>query len=246
MPSIYGDRPAVELTTLKAFDMKPTKALILRIDTPLSHEYAKGAAESCDRVGLRWEYFDGFTNMSLYNSWSATGILAPNLQMFNDIRQVDNPMCCSAGHAAMWKKIGESDEATVVLEHDAVMLHNPAIDIPDFRITILGYKLKDITKYDHETAGPPVRVTDLDAHEGAHAYAITPMTARYMVNEIEERGILGCIDNAYFIRGQRYTRTPLSIMDPTPAIGWLRTSTLWDESAAVNYTFIDSFQKNYK
>lgn len=226
--------------------MIPTKAYILTIDNPISREYAKTCSDSCDAVGLAWEYFEGYTNLSIYESWLRTGINTPTLQWWVGNPVVDNTQCCSAGHAAIWKKIADGNEAAVVLEHDALMLHNPNIDIPDNRIVVLGYKETNPSRYDHISAGPPKRVIDLAAHEGAHAYALTPATAKAMVEEIETRGILGCIDNAYFIKNQRVTRTPLSIMDPTPAIGWLRRSTLWQTSAAVNYKFIDSFQQNYK
>lgn len=226
--------------------MKPTKAYILTIDNPISREYAKVCSDSCDSVGLHWEYFEGYSNITMYDAWARTKISAPNLPSLMGYRQINNAMCCSAGHAAIWKKIAEGKEAAIVLEHDAVMLHNPNVDIPDDRIVVLGYKLQDISRYDHIKAGPPQRVIDLEAHEGAHAYAMTPATARRLVNEIETRGILGIIDNSYFIKRQRITSTPLAIMDPTPAIGWLRKSTLWSESAAVNYEFIDSFQQNYK
>lgn len=226
--------------------MKPTKAYILTIDNPISREYAKTCADSCDTVGLAWEYFEGYTGLTMHEAWSRTDINPSNLHHFHSSTRVDNPQCCSAGHAAIWKKIAEGNEAAVVLEHDAIMLYNPAVDIPDNRIVVLGYKTQDPSRYDHITAGPPQQVIDLEAHEGAHAYAITPTTARAMVDEIQSRGILGCIDNAYFIKRQRVTNTPLAIMDPTPAIGWLRESTLWNKSATANYDFIRSFSLNYK
>lgn len=226
--------------------MKPTKAYILTIDNPISKEYAKTCADSCDAVGLAWEYFEGYTGLTMHEAWSRTGINPSNLHHFRNNQHIDNPQCCSAGHAAIWKKIAEGNEVAIVLEHDAIMLHNPSVDIPDGRIVVLGYKLEDISDYDHVSAGAPQRVIDLDAHQGAHAYALTPATAAAMVNEIQSNGILGCIDNAYFIRHQRRTKIPLAIMDPTPAIGWLRTSTLWSKSAAVNDEFIESFRQNYK
>ena len=226
--------------------MIPTKAYILTIDNPISREYAKTCADSCDAVGLAWEYFEGYTNISIYDSWLRTGINTPTLHAILRNNYVDNTQCCSAGHAAIWKKISEGNEAAIVLEHDTIMLYNPNVSIPDNRIVVLGYKTQDPSRYDHITAGPPQRVIELEAHEGAHAYALTPTTAKAMVDEIETRGILGCIDNAYFIKRQRVTDTPLAIMDPTPAIGWLRESTLWKKSATANYDFIPSFSLNYK
>jgi len=227
--------------------MIPTKAHILKIDTPLSNEYAKVCSDSCDKVGLKWEYFNGFTNKSIVDAWASSGVYVPMINaMHGQYPQPNNVQCCTAGHAAIWKKIAEGDEAAIVLEHDAVMLQPVDIHIPDDIIAVLGYKLKDISRYDHVKAGKPRQLLSINGHEGAHAYAMTPKTAQHLIDEIGQRGILGNVDNAYFIRGQRSTAVPLAIMDPTPAIGWLRESTLWSESADRNYEFIPSFQQNYK
>ena len=121
-----------------------------------------------------------------------------------------------------------------------------SIDIPDNKIVVLGYKVQDPSRYDHVKAGPPTELIDITGHEGAHAYAITKNTAKFLIKEIEEKSIRSAIDNDYFIRGQRRTAVPLSIASPTPALGWLRESTIWSTSAARNYDFIPSFQENYK
>ena len=120
------------------------------------------------------------------------------------------------------------------------------IDVPDYVIAVLGYKVPDPEKYDAEKAGPPQQLVDINGHEGAHAYAITKKTAQYLIKEIEENGVLGAVDNAYFIRGQRRTKIPLKLADPTPALGWIRESTIWNSSAHRNYEFVTSFKENYK
>ena len=239
-----------------------TKAFILRINDSRSIEYAKHTADSCDKVGLDWEYFQGFQNMHAQYAWGKTGIHITKSE--GQERQFPSPdaipphvdnlpvghiaECCSAGHASIWKKIADSDlDIGIVLEHDALMLHNiDTMTIPDKRICVLGYKMTDPSRYNHENAGPPINTLPLDGHEGAHAYAMTVNTARLLVKEIEVFGRLGCVDNAYFIRQQRKTQVPLCIANPTPAIGWLRESTIWGKSAQVNYNFIPSFQENYK
>jgi len=226
------------------------KAYILKIDTPISNEYAKTCADSCDKVGLNWEYFNGYQNMTGAAAWGLTGIKT----QFNEAyRYIENPNAaqkanaCSAGHAAIWKKIAEGpDDIGIVLEHDAIMLQPITIPIPENMIVTLGYKMPDIERYDHVAAGLPTEIIPIRGHEGAHAYAMTKNTAQFLVNEIEARGVMSAVDNAYFIMGQRSTRVPLGIMSPTPAIGWLRESTIWGGSAYRNYNFIPSFQENYK
>ncbi len=228
----------------------PTKAYILKINTPISEEYAKTCSDSCDKIGLPWEYHQGYQNMTGKAAWCLTGI---KMKFHEPVRYIPEPSpaqkanATSAGHGAIWKRIADGpDECVIVLEHDAIMLHPVCIDIPDHTIGVLGYKVPDPENYDAQTAGPSISLLDIDGHEGAHAYAITKKTAQYLVAEIEKHGVLGAVDNAYFIRGQRRTKIPLKLLDPISALGWLRKSTIWNHSASRNYNFISSFKKNYK
>lgn len=225
------------------------KAYILKIDTPISIDYAKVCADSCDKVGLKWEYFQGYQNMTGAMAFKKTGIKS---LVQEDYSYVANPsnghkaMCCTAGHFSIWKKIANGpDDIGVVLEHDAIMLQ-PLGNIPENRMVVLGYKLEDPSRYNHVAAGPPTEYLDILGHEGAHAYAMTKNTAKTLIKELEERGNHSAVDNDYFILRQRRTSVPLTIASPTPAMGWLRESTIWGKSASRNYGFIPAFQKYYK
>ena len=229
---------------------RASKAYILKIDTTVSNEYAKTCSDSCDKVGLKWEYFKGFQNMS--------GRMAFNKLSINNLPKepyhyIEKPLAhqkahlATAGHFAIWQKIASGpDDAAIVLEHDAIMLQPVDIDIPENKIVVLGYKVQDPSKYNHIKAGPPKELKSIQGHEGAHAYAITKKTAQLLLDELEKQSIKSAVDNDYFIRGQRRTSIPLCIASPTPALGWLRESTIWGKSANRNYDFIPSFQENYK
>lgn len=227
------------------------KAYILKHDHPLSHKYAKMTAESCDAIDLNWEYFEGWSNCTGRMAWCETGIrmkfYEPMLEIEPNMHQKAN--VCSAGHGAIWKKIADGDDDVgIVLEHDALMYYKPDINVPDDLIIALGYKVTDPENYRAFDArdNEPRQLIPIRGHEGAHAYMMTKLTAKRLVTEIERKGILGAVDNAYFIYGQRRTRTPLAIMSPTPAIGYIRESTIWSQSANRNYKFIDTFAKYYK
>jgi len=226
------------------------KAYILKIDTPISNEYAKVASDSCDNVGLHWEYFNGFQNQTgkmAFNQLNIPGLPLETHQYIENPSASQKAMACTAGHFAIWKKIATGpDDVCVVLEHDAVMLQPVSIIIPENTIVVLGYKVTDPSLYDHKSAGPPKDLIRIDGHEGAHAYAMTKRTAKFLIEELGQNGVRSAVDNDYFIRGQRRTAIPLTIASPTPAIGWLRESTIWQNSAAKNYQFIPSFQKYYK
>ena len=227
------------------------KAYILKIENEISNEYAKVAADSCKKVGLKTVLFSGYQNMTGKMAFKQTGI--KNLPV-EDYMYIAEPtmqqkaMACTAGHFHIWKVIAEGpDEAAVILEHDAIMLQPmDNFDIPDGFIVVLGYKLQNPASYDHEKAGPPKELLRIDGHEGAHAYAITKKTAQFLIQELETKGVRSAVDNDYFIRRQRRTAVPLLIASPTPAMGWLRKSTIWGGSAHRNYEFIPSFQENYK
>ena len=235
--------------------MKPTRAIILRHQSPVSYQYALQTAQSCDAVGLPWHYYDGYSNMTGKDAWGQTGIKVqfefndpPVHRGPEDLLPDHKANCASAGHAGIWTQIAKgNDEAVVVLEHDAMMLQPVDIDVPERTIGVLGYKVTDPQNYRHIEAGPPKTWIDIDGHEGAHAYVLTKDTAQYLVDEIETQGVRGAVDNIYFIRGQRRTRIPLKIASPTPAIGWIRESTIWadGQSATSNYRFINSFDRHY-
>ena len=230
--------------------MQSIKAHILKIDNPISNEYAKTCSDSCDKIGLSWTYFNGYHKMDGRMAFGKTGIKnlpTSEYSYTENVSAADKAMCCTAGHFSIWKNIAAGPEDVgIVLEHDALMLQPLMIDIPENRIVVLGYKVTDPQKYNHVKAGPPQQIIDIIGHEGAHAYAITKKTARYLIDELERQGIYSAVDNDYFLVNQRRTSVPLSIASPTPAIGWLRQSTIWSGSAARNYPFIPSFHENYK
>jgi GR25 family glycosyltransferase involved in LPS biosynthesis len=224
--------------------MRPQKAYIIRISNEVSRRYAKDAAESCERIGLPYEFFNGIEDKTAYEAWTQCQFPVKMLGVYKTSK-VDKAACATVSHAMVWDKIASRKETAVVLEHDAVMLQPVSVDIPDDAIVTLGYKLKNPQGFNHVNAGPPTKLTSIDGHEGAHAYAITWKTATSMLTELNNLGVSLPIDNTFFLK-MRKTKVPLLIADPTPAIGWVRESTIWKESSSANYSFIDSFAQNYK
>lgn len=224
--------------------MKPQKAYIIRISDPISQQYARDAAASCERVGLPYEYFEGVENKSAYDAWTQCPFPVKMVGVYKSDK-VDKAACATVSHAMIWQKIAKSREVAVILEHDALMLQPVTIDIPDNMIVTLGYKTATPERYDHINAGPPNQIRSIEGHEGAHAYAIMWTTAQQMLDELNTKGVSLPIDNTFFLKMRR-TNIPLGIADPTPAIGWIRQSTIWKQSSTLNYNFIPSFAKNYK
>lgn len=214
------------------------------IDTDISREYAKCAADSCDKIGLPWEYFKGYQEKD--DIWTNFPVKSKS-----KLRISGKGGACTAGHIHIWHKIASGNECAVVLEHDAVMLHKPEIEVPDNMLVALGYKVEDPENYNHKNAGPPTKIEPRNQHGGAHAYALTPNTAKTLINRIEQDGLTIMIDNYYFLRQssakKNLNQVPLGIADPICALGWIRKSTIWTKSAVDNYNpLLSSFKDNYK
>lgn len=222
------------------------KAYILKTKHPNSVLYANTCAESCVQHGIKYEFVEWWSEGNPKDAWTSIGIPINDFGKFKASNA--KAQFATSGHAMIWKKIRDSGEPGIVLEHDAIMLHRIDIKIPDNAIVVLGYKLQNLQEYDHIAAGPPQEIIDTpeNGHEGAHAYAITHSTAQQLLDEISNRGIPGAIDNTHFLKSRaKHTKVPIKIMSPTPALGWLRESTIWKKSAARNYRFISSFKDNY-
>lgn len=227
--------------------MIPTKAFIIRVSSPISQQYADTCARSCQALGIDYEFFDGVENMRNYDAWFSTGLeVKPGTNEHRRYaKNIDPAACCSVSHALVWKRIAETQQCAIVLEHDALMLHKINLEIPDGKIVVLGYKLTNPNEYDHDKAGPPKNMLDIESHHGAHAYAITPRTAEMLLDELRVSGAGGPIDNRFFMK-KRWSKIPLAIVDPTPAIGWIRQSTIWESASDVRGTTIKSFTKHLK
>ena len=223
--------------------MRPQKAYIIRISSDISRKYADDAADSCDRIGLPYEFVEGVENKTAYEAWTQCGLPIKMLGVYKT-HKIDKAACATVSHAMTWSKIAKRKETAIVLEHDALMLQPVSIDIPDNTIVTLGYKLKDPSQYNHVKAGPPTNIVPINGHEGAHAYAITTTTANALLAELNTNGVSLPIDNMFFLKMRR-SKIPLTIADPTPAIGWVRESTIWKDSSILNYPFVDSFTQNY-
>ena len=80
--------------------MIPTKAYILKIDTPLSTAYAKVCSDSCNKVGMPWTYYDGFQNqsgkMALMIDRNTQPIKGPDPSNLNNMGWIAQPICESS------------------------------------------------------------------------------------------------------------------------------------------------------
>lgn len=229
--------------------MKPQIVFILRHNSDISKQYSIDASNSCDNLDLKWQYFEGFSDIDSTDAWRQLSIIemSDDKTNFGINTSRNKAALCTASHVAIWKKIiDENHECAIILEHDALMLHRLDLDVPDNTILALGYKIPTPVRYKHTAAGPPTRLEKIDAFNGSHAYAITKMTAQTLIDGIVQRKTSGCIDTHYFQKGNYRNGVSLMICDPIAAVGWLRESTIWQKSSHVNRKLIPSFKHYFK
>jgi glycosyltransferase involved in cell wall biosynthesis len=228
---------------------KPKQAIVIRTSgDSLSDSYADLAEQSCRNVNLEVVRWNGF-NKNQYDIKTLSKTLNIN---FGEMDV--GAACATASHFGAWMHVAslETQEPIVILEHDALMLHNipemPTIAL-DSKIVALGYKITDPHKYDYKAAGGPTQVLPCKRHSGSHAYMITPNTARLLLQELKIKGAQRQIDEFYFMRTNEIDASesdiPLALMVPTPAIGWIRKSTIWDAPSTLNYDLHESFSRNH-
>jgi GR25 family glycosyltransferase involved in LPS biosynthesis len=229
--------------------MKANKAYILRVsENPLSLEYAKMAAKSCDKINLKWEYFEGYNQLPVASFLNNTlGIKHFKKNMYS------SEVSISMSHFKIWEKIIENKEAAIILEHDAIMLHPLLINVPDNTILNLGYKIKNPEQYDYKKAGSPKNIVYVNWHSGAHAYAINHITAKSLLDELRYAGLGLAIDGFFFLRWQSEffkSSIPIAITDPICALGFIRETTNYanqgNKTSTLNAPLIKSFKENLR
>lgn len=215
---------------------------ILRHDDPTSHEYANTCAESCDAVGMEWEYFDGFCGISPIAAAKTLNILPEHVAETPISKR--GPLC-TLSHVAIWKKmIDENIPQAIILEHDAIMLHPFNLDVPDNAIVALGYRLRNPKSYNHKNTEEPQKIYRVRTHRGSHAYALTRNTAQTLYSGVLRRKSAGCIDIHVFSSNKYREGVELMICDPICSIAWIRQSTIQARPSDSNYEPIKSFRDN--
>ena len=197
--------------------MKIDRALIIRrLRVPESMKYAEQCAASCEAHGLPYEYLDGIEFMSSEDAMTAVGVkLSPNQK-----RVSTGNNNCHASHIKAWRRILELDKACLILEHDVVVKGRCTdIDIIDMAVNVFGHRINHANNY--HPIGPITHMVQIPQSIGGHAYAFTPNTAKWFVDEAELNGVNINVDQWI----NKDSKFPLYVADPTQVVCWPRDST---------------------
>lgn len=126
----------------------------------------------------------------------------------------------SVGHYKLWELIAMMDPrwAYCIVEDDSICKWNlNKVDVQDFEIVFLGPRL--LNRSDYEYFDCRYVQIDIDKFHGAHAYCITPTTAKFLINRINQEGMNKAVDaylgleNTFNLK-LSMAHPPLVICDP--------------------------------
>lgn len=204
------------------------KAYILHTSNPTSRGYALECATSCEQFGVPYEYLQGYEDLSIEDmekmyGWTiAEGRYRPEWH---------KEFMCTLGHVMFWKRVVDENKTCAILEHDAIVKADlRKVDIHDDMLTFLGYRVDNRDDYVFPDE-PEYDQYYVDKFEGTHAYAITPSTAKLLIERFDyvmPMPIDGMISIHNLANIER------SIVIPNPVIGEVRqkSQTLAHENPA--------------
>jgi len=204
------------------------KALIIRRDgVELSKKYAQVTADSCSQYNLDYEFIKAVEFLPADKAIQSVGM------QYKYRAKHSSQACCTASHILAFKRIVELNETCLVLEHDALLLGDVRqVEIPNNVVVTFGFRVGDPKDYVPPEA--PKGILPIENSTGTHAYAITPVTAKTLLNKLETKGVTCDIDQFLMI-GKNYNLSaktpplsglPLYVCDPPQAVCWVRQSTM--------------------
>jgi hypothetical protein len=176
--------------------MQPSKAYIIRVEGHEdSEEKSAHCAESCDKVGQEWEYWEAYNGLDGEIKDASHHNAIMECLKVTDHYMTRGEVACALSHISLWAKCVIEDQPLIVLEHDAVMVEKYEHHAVYNSICYLG-------GHEQVKQGWKVLPTPPHASEGpnyhficrAHAYAIDPAVAKNMLAHVLKMGICGPLD----------------------------------------------------
>ena len=176
--------------------MQPSKACIIRVEGHKdSEEKSAHCAESCDKVGQEWEYWEAYNGLDGEIKDASHHNAIMECLKVTDHYMTRGEVACALSHISLWAKCVIEDQPLVILEHDSVMVQKYEQHAVFNSICYLG-------GHEQVKQGWKVLPTPPHASEGpnyhficrAHAYAIDPAVAKNMLAHVLKMGICGPLD----------------------------------------------------
>jgi hypothetical protein len=151
--------------------MKIKKIFILYHDSPLAIEKMKRSAESFLKFGFEVIPVKGYTAKDRETLEKECGTKISHYSR--------GETECTVGHILILSLIAREKEPCAVIECDTIAktnFNNIDFNIQDGEILFLGYRVDEESDYEFPN-NYEIRTCPIVRFEGAHAYAVTPLTA---------------------------------------------------------------------
>lgn len=179
-----------------SYNLTVDKAYIIRVvGNEKSEKLAKRCADSCEKIGQTYQYWDAYNGMESPIKPPAHHSDVMNLMRITDHYLTRGEAACALSHISLWNHCLQIDQPIVILEHDAVMVAPYPSHKVYNSICYLG-------GYEQGVQGKPAYPTPPHGSDGpnyhficrAHAYAIDPAVAKNMLAHVIKYGICAPLD----------------------------------------------------
>lgn len=209
--------------------MKIQTAFILYHDSPVAMKNLKACVESCKEHGVNPVPFQGVKCIDQEYAKSQTRLTIDSY--------FQGETECTIGHVKIWEYISALPHGIyAVFENDVIVVGEmPDIQLTDEQVAFLGFRVRERDQY----IFPKGEETDLiptTNFEGAHAYALTPGSAKrllHMLATMDDNHVDSPVDGLLGINN-RY-KSELLIVDPPPVVCWVRETRSFSNTEPASY-----------
>lgn len=155
-----------------------------------SEEAAQKCLETAKHHNLDAEIFDAYTPKDIpLDIFKSQGVENVGGKIFKDSHNPQAALGCLLSHFMLWKVCVETNETTLILEHDAIIVRN----IPDIIKNgsfngLVNLAKPGYGKMNSVEAGLG-RLRSKAHLPGTHGYAVTPSGAKKIISYCEKNGI---------------------------------------------------------
>ena len=158
------------------------RAYVIAIDHQLSAGLSERCVQSGARFGVDVEVFHGVMPRDYPRTlFNLDGLPTASFDR-NAMAKPEHCMACFLSHRALWQRCADTDEPTLILEHDAVFV-SALPELADALVANLGHPSYGPFATPPEGLGPLV---SRPAFPGAHAYYVSPEGARKLLAKERE------------------------------------------------------------
>jgi GR25 family glycosyltransferase involved in LPS biosynthesis len=205
------------------------KAYILRTDHPRSREYSHECGESCIRQGIKFDYYEGIVP----GQGDPASIIFYKNHTLNQ-----GEIYATASHWSLWQKIARGTQTAAIVEHDVLFVRGLRdVSVEDDEVLFLGYRV--VSRKDYRWPGGEVKKVETQEFRGAHAYALTPLGAKRLLDAVYGGTMRHAVDE--FLGTDNRARMKLMVVDPPICVcevGEGRLSTVTNSLVSATESFL--------